>query len=202
VIAYRAASYDTPLRTIPASWPARFNRVGDSAPTQYLCLHPLGPHAELMRNAELRTPDQVRVMRLRTWALEVNVDDLPEITFENAGDFGISAADLVADEQSSCGQLAAELRPRGGAIVPSAALPGTRNLVLFGERVAAPYGARPVSSLDIPTSLTAHRGRPPTSLIALVRYRGDAHVALDAWEQGRVYRFSEPDWSLVSDPVS
>jgi hypothetical protein len=29
-----------------------------------------------------------------------------------------------------------------------------------------------------------------------VRFRGDAHAALDAWRQGEPYVFDEPDWSM------
>ena len=53
MICYRFASFATPLRTVPASQPARFNRGDEGDPTQYLSMHPLGPLAELMRNAEL-----------------------------------------------------------------------------------------------------------------------------------------------------
>ena len=71
MIAFRYADYDTPLRTEPASRPGRFHRGTESLPTQYLCLHPLGPLAELMRGSDLRRPEQVRAVAARTWALEI-----------------------------------------------------------------------------------------------------------------------------------
>ena len=83
-----------------------------------------------------------------------------------------------------------------GAVVPSAALPGTRNVVLFGARVAAPYLTEPVSALDIPASITAEGGRPPLSLISLVRFAGHAHPALEAWRHGVTFHFDEPDWLI------
>ena len=58
LICYRFAAYATPLRTVPAWQPARFSRGDEDEPTQYLALHPLGPLAELMRNAELRHPSR------------------------------------------------------------------------------------------------------------------------------------------------
>ena len=84
-----------------------------------------------------------------------------------------------------------------GLIVPSAALPGTQNIVLFGARVASGYLARPLSALDVPASITAEAGRPPESLPEIVRYRGEPHPELVAHELGRPFRFTEPDWSLA-----
>jgi hypothetical protein len=197
VICYRFAAYATPLRTVPAWQPARFSRGDEDEPTQYLSLHPLGPLAELMRNADLRTHAQVRAVSTRTWVLDAPLGDLPELTFDTAAEFGITAEELIADDHSACQDLAARLRGRApGAIVPSAALPGTRNVVLFGPRVAAPYLTRPVSMIDIPASITADHGRPPISLRALVRFRGDGHPALTAWRLGARFQFTEPDWSL------
>lgn len=196
MICYRVAAYATPLRVVPASQPARYNPADEDDPTQYMTLHPLGPFAELMRRADLRTAEQVGGVRMRAWALEVPVEDLPEITFDSAEQFGITAGDLVSDDHRACQQLAGVLRHEiPGMIVPSAALPGTRNVVLFGPRVAAPYLIRPLSSLDIPASVTAEHGRPLTSLLSLVRFVAQLHPALDAWNRGTVFRFVEPDWS-------
>ena len=197
MVCYRFAAYATPLRTVPAWQPARFSRGDEDEPTQYLALHPLGPLAELMRNAELRSLDQVRAISTRTWALEVPIDDLPEITFATADRFGISAEQLVGDDYGPCQELALTLRTQvEGVIVPSAALPGTRNVVLFGPRVAAPYLTRPVGSLDVPASITADGARPPGSLRSLVRFAGDRHAALEAWRSGSDFRFVEPDWLI------
>jgi RES domain-containing protein len=200
VICYRFAAYATPLRTVSAVIPARFNRGDEDDPTQYLSLHPLGPHAELMRNADLRTPEQVRALRMRTWALDVPVDDLQKISFDTAENFGISAEELVGDDRRACQRLAARLREQlPGLIVPSAALPGTRNLVVFGPRVAAPYPSEPASRLDIPAGVTAEAGRPLVSLLDIVRFTGDPHPALDAWQRGTTFTFVEPDWSLTRE---
>jgi hypothetical protein len=127
----------------------------------------------------------------------VPIDDLPEITFATADRFGITAEQLVGDDYGPCQELAVTLRSQvGGVVVPSAALPGTRNVVLFGPRVAAPYLTRPVGSLDVPASITADGARPPGSLRSLVRFAGDEHAALNAWRNGHEFRFAEPDWSL------
>jgi RES domain-containing protein len=183
---------------LPASGAARYHRAGAADPTQYLALHPLGPLAELMRAGDLRRPEQLRHVSTRTWALDTEIDGLVEIDFDNAESFGLAADELVGDDWGACQRLADDLRGQGqpGLIVPSAALPGTRNVVLLGARVAAPYLAQVPSRLDIPASITAEDGRPLASLTEIVRFRGEPHAALAAWERGESFRFSEPDWSL------
>jgi hypothetical protein len=196
VTCYRFAGFATPLRVLPASGEARFHPAGSEDPTQYLALHPLGPLAELMRTADLRLPDQLLSVRTRTWALDADLEGLVEIDFDNADDRGIAARELVDDDWDACQQLGDRLRGQlPGLIVPSAALPGTRNVVLFGARVAAPYLIKPASSLDIPSSITAEAARPPASLTEIVRFKGEPHAALIAWERGESFEFSEPDWS-------
>ena len=197
MIAYRQASFATPLRTEPARRPGRFHSGGEDVPTQYLCLHPLGPHAELLRGHDLRRPEQALAVRERTWALRLPAEGLVEIGFDEAGRFGIRPAELVADDAAACRELAARLREDGvpGIVVPSAALPGTRNVVLFGARVGSPYLLEPLGAVDVPASVTAVDGRPLLSLLERVRFRGERHVALDAWAAGRSFRFEEPDWA-------
>jgi hypothetical protein len=117
-----------------------------------------------MRNADLRSEGRIRAVQIRTWALDVPLDGLVEISFDIADQFSITADELVADDRNACQQLGAELRATvPGLIVPSAALPGTRNVILFGPRVAAHYLTQPVNPLDIPASITADFGRPLSS---------------------------------------
>jgi hypothetical protein len=198
VIVYRHATFGTPLRTEPARRPGRFHDETQAVPTQYLCLHPLGPLAELMRGHSLRRAEQIRRVRARTWALRLEVPGLVEIAFGSAVGHGLEAADLVSDDQTRCRALAADLRRAGapGIVVPSAALPGTRNVVLFGARVGSPYLLEPLGAVDVPASITAHDGRPVASLLDRVRFRGDGHAALEAWQGDEPFVFDEPDWSM------
>jgi len=190
----------TPLRTVPAGQAARYNRGDEDEPTQYLSLHPLGPLAELIRHADLRNEEQVRTVQTRTWALDVPLEDLPEIRFDNADQFGITAEELVADDRSACQQLAAQWRGRvPGLVVPSAALPATRNVVLFGPGVAAPYLTEAGSPLDIPASITAEHGRPLVSLLDIVRFVDGPHPALGAWQQGTDFSFVEPERTFTRE---
>ena len=133
-------------------------------------------------------------MSHRTWALRVELDGLPRIGFAQAQTHGLRPGDLVSDDLRACQRLADRLRAAGapGAIVPSAALPGTDNLVLFGERAAAPYALDPRSAVDVPAAMTADRAGPPLGLLARVRLRGSPHAGLEAWRGGEPFRFVEP----------
>lgn len=195
-VAFRLASWRRPLRTEPSRVAGRFHRVTEDSPTQYLCLHPLGPWAEFLRGSGLRTADQLAVVRHRTWALRLDLTGVLRIGFGEAADHGLRPGDLVSDDLRACHRLAERLRASGtpGAIVPSAALPGTDNVVLFGERAAAPYVLEPLSRIDVPASLTADGGRPPLGVIDRVRRRGEPHAALEAWRVGEPFRFAEPSW--------
>jgi hypothetical protein len=197
MFAYRLSTYGNPLRTEPARKPGRYHTGVEDSSTQYLCLHPLGPLAEFMRGNDLRSPLQVRQVRERTWALRVDDRGLIEITFDNASDFALDAADLVADDPSRCQELARRLRDElPGVVVPSAALPGTSNLVLFGPRVGSPYLLDPIGAVDIPAGITAHGGRPIVSLLDIVRFAGEPHAEIEALERGDEFLFDEPDWEL------
>jgi RES domain-containing protein len=199
--AYRAANYGTPLRIEPSRRSGRFHRAGE-LPTQYACLHPLGPLAEVVRAQGLPEPE-ARELRMRTWVLRIDLTPLVEVSFETARRYGIEPADLVSDDHEPCRALADRQRVLGiaGLVVPSAALPGTRNVVLFGERVAAGYSDPVIDAeLDVPASMTADPGRPPLSLHALIRRKGQAHAALVAWRSGHEFRFEEPDWAFPRPP--
>jgi RES domain len=194
VPAFRLASWRRPLRTEPSRVAGRFHRAAEPSPTQYACLHPLGPWAELIRSAELRTAAELTLVSHRTWALRVELEELPRIGFAQAQAHGLRPGDLVSDDLRACQRLANRLRAGGapGAIVPSAALPGTDNLVLFGARAAAPYRLDPRSAVDVPAAVTADRAGPPLGLLPRVRLHGMPHAALEAWRAGDDYRFVEP----------
>ena len=195
-VAYRLAAWRRPLRTEPSRVAGRFHRMTEESPTQYACLHPLGPWAELVRASGLVTAEQLALVRHRSWALRLDLAGLPRIGFAEAAEHGLRPGDLVSDDLRACHRLAGRLRAAGvpGAIVPSAALPGTENVVLFGERAAAPYLAEPVSAVDIPASLTADGGRPPLGLLERVRRPGEPHAGLEAWRAGEPLPPAEPSW--------
>jgi hypothetical protein len=185
VICYRHCDYRTPLRTRFQAQrrPGRYHRGNEDEPTQYLCLHPLGPHAEAMRRLDARTPADARALDLRTWALDIDVGDLVEVPFADV---------WVADDYMACQDLADALRESGraGMIVPSAALPGTRNLVVFGGRTTAPYDLSGLGETEVSASITGEHGSGLETLVELVRFHGDPHPGGD-------YVFREPAWSYT-----
>jgi hypothetical protein len=198
--AYRCAAWHTPLWTDPNPDAGRYNRAGE-APTTYLGLHPLTPWAELLRKLEITHPAEVSDVRPPLWVARVPLaeDDVVELTFDSAGSHGLAPDDLVADDCGPCQAFASDLRSDPAApkaiVAPSAALAGTRNLVLLGERVISPLLLEPIDPvIDTPASIAALRGRAPPNLTPLVHLRGAAapHAALAAWEQHEQYDFTEP----------
>jgi RES domain-containing protein len=187
VIAYRISDWDTPLRVNPNRTPGRYN-VAESPATQYLGLHPLTPWAEYLRTNELRDDERLAERRLRIWSLQLDLSNAVEVNFDNAENYGLEPDDLVGDDHRPC-QLLAD-RFRGDPVlpstilVPSAALPGTRNVVIFGERVRIPYDWTPIDDVDVPACVIAERSQPPQGLAELVCYPGESHIGLDAWRAG------------------
>jgi RES domain len=187
---------------VPNFSAGRYNEP-DAGSTQYLSLHPLTPWAELLRNEDRRTREQAVLMRYPLWALRLRFDDPPpELTFDNARDFGLTPEDLVADDHTPCRVLAQRFRDSGphAFIAPSAALPGTRNLVVLEPHVLVPWNQIPIDEIDWPGSLASQDGRCPEGLWHLVHYRATRrkHAAFEAWENGDDFMFEEPQVSTSS----
>jgi hypothetical protein len=195
VTAFRAAAWRRPLRTEPSRVAGRFHAATDPGPTQYLCLHPLGPWAELLRAEGVR---DVALVAHRVWAARVDLRGVRRVGFGDARAHGLRPGDLVSDDHRACRRLAARLRADGasGLIVPSAALPGTENLVLFGPRVSSPWSLDARGGLDVPAGMTADRAQPPAGFERQVRYAGDPHAGLEAWRAGEETVFVEPSWMM------
>ncbi len=79
-------------------------------------------------------------------------------------------------------------------MAPSAALPGTQNLILLDPYVATSFLADPVALEDLPTAMAAQAGRCPTSLWDLVHHQDSqrVHAELEAWHDGDAFTFTEP----------
>jgi RES domain-containing protein len=201
---FRVASWDTPLRVNPNRHQGRWNHDGAGA-TQYVALHPLGTWAEYLRWHEIRDAARTREIRLGVWAIRLLVDEIVTVGYENAEELGLRPEDLVADDWGPCQQAAERLREDRAAAkilrVPSAALPGARNLVILEPRVAIPYTMQPLDRLDTPVTLAAAGGRPPESLLRLVRYRGEEHAELQAWRTGVPFQLTEPRDELLAENV-
>jgi hypothetical protein len=187
VTGYRIAAYDTPFWVSPNRTPGRYHVPG-RRPTQYLCGHPAGPWAELLRATDERDPNAVTQMKTRLWAARIP-EPILEITFDTAGTFDLTADDLVSDDWAACQRLAevvaTDATLPGVLSVPSAALPGTVTYVLLGPRVAIPFDAVPIDDEDVAAAHLAEDARPLAALQANVRFRGMAHAGLTAWNSGR-----------------
>jgi hypothetical protein len=136
--------------------------------------------------------------RYRLWAFRI-LETAERITFENAEGFGFSdAADLVADDHGACHRWVAERlagrRLPSAVRVPSASLPGTENLIMFGGRKEVGYIGEPYDlTFETPTGLFAEATLVLPELIGLVHREGSdsPHPALQAWQLGTTYRLSD-----------
>jgi RES domain-containing protein len=210
-VVFRCCAYTSPFWEDPNPLAGRFNRAGE-APTTYLGLHPLTPWAELLRATDRRTLDEVRGLRPVSWAARVlaEPDDIVELTFDNVGEYGLDPEDLVSDDHGACQAFAAGLREEPDRpkiiVAPSAALPGTRTMVLLGQRVNAPYDLDVNYDPDVDTSAaaTAALGSSLFSLVGAVHYKhtGVTHPALAAWQAGDDYTFDEPGVTDIEYAVS
>ena len=191
---YRSAEWDTPWWDRPNRGPGRFNRRL-SEPTQYLSEHPLTVFAERLRALGRPAVEDIDTIRWRCWVMDVPLEGLTIVDFDSAATFGIAPEELVDDDWSACQDLAERRRQAGdvGILVPSAALPGTRNVVLFGRRLTSPYLLPPVDpEIESPTGHTAEDSIPPEEVLPFVRWHGDEHAELKAWQEGRTYVFLDP----------
>ncbi len=135
-------------------------------------------------------------MRQRVWAARIQVPSVRNIGFDNATEFELEPEHLVSDDYGPCqdfGERCLRERPMPKVIqVPSAALPGTRNLVIFGPRVAIPYLWNPLDPEDSPTAVGAERAQPLPELLRLVRHFDEPHAEFAAWKQRAPFEFIEP----------
>ncbi len=190
------ANWDTPLWVSPNPTAHRFNHA-NTGPTQYLALHPLGAWAEYLRGEHRRSTESLAELRGRIWVLRVPVSEVLELTYDNAPGYGASAEDLIAEDQIPCRNLAERWRDDPAApkvfSAPSAALPGTLNLVVLGPRIAVPYLAEVVDPLlDVPASIVAEGSTAPEGLLPLVRFRGSEHPEFRAWKDRKRFEFRQP----------
>ena len=191
-VAFRIADWPSPLRVNGNRSAGRFNRPGQA--TQYLSLHPLGPWAEFVRR-EGPGLELLSEFRHRIWVHRVDLSDAVTVGFGSAPKFGLKEYDLVSDDYTACQDLADDMRAQGVEVivVPSAALPGTQNIVILGERVASPYLSDPIDVVDIPSSLVADDASIPEVIAGIVRRYGSRHHAgLDAFRRGDTLSLVEP----------
>jgi hypothetical protein len=185
-IAHRYSSYDTPFWARENSQPGRWHVRGDG-PTQYLSQSTDGAWAELIRNEELTTEDEVAMVSVQMWAVAVNQAMIVDYsTFERADAAGFDPEALVEEDYARCQQEGARLRGLGysGLLAPSAALPDAINLTLFGPRTASTWNRPPLLASSLPATVIT-KGAPPPGLLAQVRQIAEPHAGLAAYKSAR-----------------
>lgn len=190
---FRHAAYDTPWRALPSPGQGRFHRQGQDI-VQYLSLHPLGPAAEMLRHNLGPDGDPDDVL-LNLWTATVDVDEVTWIDFDDCARYHITVDELVGDDYQPTQALAAAVLASGATamVAPSAALPGTHNLMLFGVRFLHSYLWTPLTDDDIPTGHLTDGARPPAEVAAHVRWVGAAHKAAEQWKTAGAYDpFDDP----------
>ncbi len=179
---FRYSSYDTPLWARNNSGHGRWHVAGDGA-TQYLSFHPDGAWADLIRHEGLQSEEEVELVRMRMWALELSQNGIVDYsTFDRAEEAGFSPEALVDDDQRRCQVEGQRLRSEGyhGVIAPSAALPGALNVTIFGRRFKSSWGASTRLASAVPCCQVAV-GSPPRSLVTRVRQVGQVHSGYVQW---------------------
>jgi hypothetical protein len=77
---------------------------------------------------------------------------------------------------------------------PERGAAGNRERRRSGAARREPWDVDPFDTLDVPAALVAEDATIPEELVPLVRYKGQAHAAFEAWTQGREYAFNDPVW--------
>lgn len=154
-------------------------------------MSPAGAWAELIRYLHLRTPDAVVEQRRSLWQVHVRLDDIADLsTFDHWEACGLDPASSIADDHSECQDVADWLTENGysGVLSPSAALPGSINLTVFGERyehvTTDDPGTLPARdpNLWLPVALAAAGAHPPHGLVTRTRYVGQPHGGFIDWQ--------------------
>jgi hypothetical protein len=190
---FRHASYDSPWWAFPSSRAGRFHRARSDT-VQYLSLHPLGPAAEMLRH-NLGPSGNPGDVVLNLWTAVVDVDDVIQVDFDDCARYGLTPDELVGDDYTRTQTFADAIRDRGATamIVPSAALPGTHNLILFGVRVLNPFLSAPLTPEEVPTGHLTDAARPPAEVAPHVRWFGAPHKAAEQWKiTGKYDLFDDP----------
>lgn len=183
VVAFRLASWDTPLWVSPNRRESRYSTAGRIV--QYWSFHPLTPWAEHLRFHNVHDPAEATELTARPWVAELDVPaGTLDVSFARSSALGIDPAALVDDDWTACQRWAAALSAPA-IIVPSAALPGTRNLVIFGPLVRIRYGLVPLDPrVDVPCDPVADLSTVVTDLLGHIRWRGTPHAGYTAWQAG------------------
>lgn len=185
-IAYRYSSYDAPFWVRENTHPGRWHGL-DDGPTQYLSLSTDGAWAELIRNEELTSEQEIAMVSVQMWAVHVHEGLVVDYsTFGRAATAGFDPDALVDEDYRRCQGEGARLRALGygGVLAPSAALRDEINLTIFGPRMASTWNRPPLLASSVPATVIA-KGAPPPGLLSRVRAVGASHAGFEAYRSSR-----------------
>jgi RES domain-containing protein len=185
-VVYRTTTYDVPLWVEANRRDGRWNIAGRGC-TQYFCEDPEAPFAQALRHENLRTEEEAAMYRTSLW--QARVDEAAVVdysTFERADAAGFPPEALVEDDYERCQAEADWLVGHGvtALLSPSAALPGSVNVTVFGDRVEVSWSTERRLTSQMPVQRLS-MGSPPPGLTARVRYFGESHEGLATYLAGR-----------------
>jgi RES domain-containing protein len=177
--AFRYCSYDVPFWARPNTRAGRWNRENDP-PTQYWALTPDAAWAELIRAEDLKTEEDLDLVRMPLWVCRVPVMSLVDLREpDQQQQYGLDQVAQMDDDWSACQEVAPAVRAdAAGVITYSAALDHHWNLTLFAAKRAIDWRSTPALASTLPATIAA-LGRPPRGLVDEVR-RPQAPIPQDS----------------------
>jgi len=177
---FRCVDYDTPVWDRPNSRAGRWHHSGRGITAQYWSYTASTAWGEVLRGQGIKDEKDVREMRVRTWAGQVQFTQIADLTDERWRHWlGLTEEDLLRDDHGACrdaGQALIECEAHG-LIAPSAAIRGRLNLVLFkrlirGDWVESRSGAATLRFPEkmLPCHLISY-GYPSPDIVNQIRYR-------------------------------
>jgi RES domain-containing protein len=188
-VAYRATTYDTPLRVSPNSRPGRWNHPENSTIAQYCTLDVPSAIAEMVRYEDLREIGEAQELRVSIWELRIDEGAIADYsTPKRTSAQGFVWESLVSDSWEDCQSEGPRIAEAGGRgiLAPSAALPQGLTLTLFGPRTEISWQAEPSLSIQIPARHVV-TGSPGNHLVSYTRFFGDRYPDLEPTAADRLF---------------
>lgn len=188
-IAFRATTYDTPLWVSPNSRPGRWSLPEDGTIAQYCTLDAASAVAEMVRWENLQDVEEARELRVSIWELRIDEGAIVDYsTSDRTTAQGFSWEPLISDVWDECQTEAQRIVDAGGrgVLTPSAALPQSVSLTLFGPRTEIAWEAEPSLSIQLPARRIL-RGAPGDHLVSHTRFFGDPYPDLPPTPADRLF---------------
>jgi RES domain-containing protein len=190
-VVFRATTYDTPLRVSPNSRPGRWSHPRDGTIAHYCALDVAAAVAEMVRSEDLKDMAEARELRVSIWELRIDegaIVDFSDPTQTREQGFGWE--DLLSDDWNECQAEGLEIIDAGGrgVLAPSASLPGSRCLTLFGPRTEVAWKGEPRLAIQIPAR-HIFRGEPGHGVVRDTRFFGQPHPEAEGISTTRPWYF-------------